>query len=64
MNKSYIVRKKAVLEFKKKYAVKKAAEVIKVIEAAGEQSFKVDLKQLRQNVLQNLYIRHKDKEPN
>ena len=42
------------VEFQKKYAVNKAADVIKLFEKLAEKDTKIDMKKLRRNVLANL----------
>lgn len=51
------------LTFQKKYAVAKAAEVIKLFERMAETDRAMDLKKLRKSVLNNLVDRHRAKEP-
>lgn len=51
------------LNFQKKYAVAKAAEVIKLFERMAETDPLMDLKKLRKSVLNNLVDRHRAKEP-
>ena len=52
------------VEFQKKYAVEKAAEVIKLFEKLAETDVKIDMKRLRRNVLANLVEQNRDKESN
>ena len=62
VQKDITARRKAIEKFQKKYAIKKAAEVIKIFQDIEKEDpkFKVDVKLLRQSVLHNLIEKHKD----
>ena len=55
------INRKACLNFQRKYAVTKAAEVIKLLEETAKTDPTIDIKKLRKNVLGNLVERHSDK---
>ena len=53
-----------VIEFQKKFAISRAADVLTLYEKlVKEENLNVDLSKLRKNILANLVVRHKDKEP-
>lgn len=55
------INRKACLNFQKKHAVTKAAEVIKLFEETAKTDSNIDIKKLRKNILGNLVERHNDK---
>ena len=61
MIKKVRINRKKVLNFQRKYAVTKAAEVIKLLEETAKTDPTIDIKKLRKNVLGNLVERHSDK---